>query len=135
MMVANPKFSTIDFSKLKAALTGAAPMTKSSFEALEDIVGKKRISDVFGMTETGHLPEESARALREIDGEKYMFSGDVGYMDEDGFIFLCDRAKDMLNVGGYKVFSLTTSRITKMNCGTTLSLIAARLWPLIKSLR
>ena len=35
-----------------------------------------------------------------------MFSGDVGYMDEDGYIFLCDRAKDMLIVGGYKVFSV-----------------------------
>jgi long-chain acyl-CoA synthetase len=52
------------------------------------------------------LPEESARAMREIDGERWMFTGDVGYMDEDGYIFLCDRAKDMLVVGGYKVFSV-----------------------------
>jgi len=53
-----------------------------------------------------NLPEESAHALREIDGQKWMFSGDVGYMDEEGYIFLCDRAKDMLIVGGYKVFSV-----------------------------
>ena len=52
------------------------------------------------------LPEESARALREIDGERWMFTGDVGYMDEDGYVFLCDRAKDMLVVGGFKVFSV-----------------------------
>ncbi|MFQ6007264.1 MAG: 4-coumarate--CoA ligase, partial [Woeseia sp.] len=31
---------------------------------------------------------------------------DVGYMDEDGYIYLCDRAKDMLIVGGFKVFSV-----------------------------
>lgn len=53
-----------------------------------------------------NLPEESANALRTIDGRTYMYSGDVGYMDEEGFIFLCDRAKDMLIVGGYKVFSV-----------------------------
>jgi len=35
-----------------------------------------------------------------------MFTGDVGYMDEDGYVFLCDRAKDMLVVGGFKVFSV-----------------------------
>jgi len=52
------------------------------------------------------LPEESARALREIDGHIWMYSGDVGYMDEEGYIFLCDRAKDMLIVGGFKVFSV-----------------------------
>ena len=53
-----------------------------------------------------NLPEESAHALREMDGKTWMYSGDVGYMDEDGYIFLCDRAKDMLIVGGYKVFSV-----------------------------
>ncbi|MGI9247553.1 MAG: AMP-binding enzyme, partial [Woeseiaceae bacterium] len=29
-----------------------------------------------------------------------------GYMDDEGYIFLCDRAKDMLIVGGFKVFSV-----------------------------
>ena len=53
-----------------------------------------------------NLPEESARAMREIDGQRWMFTGDVGYMDEDGYVFLCDRAKDMLVVGGFKVFSV-----------------------------
>ncbi|WP_203294690.1 class I adenylate-forming enzyme family protein [Maricaulis parjimensis] len=53
-----------------------------------------------------NLPEETAHALRQIDGQTWMFSGDVGYMDEEGYIFLCDRAKDMLIVGGYKVFSV-----------------------------
>jgi long-chain acyl-CoA synthetase len=50
-------------------------------------------------------PEESANALREHDGRIWMHTGDVGKMDEDGFVFVVDRAKDMLNVGGYKVFS------------------------------
>ena len=48
-----------------------------------------------------NLADESAKALRKIDGELWMFSGDVAYMDDEGYIFLCDRAKDMLIVGGF----------------------------------
>ena len=33
-----------------------------------------------------------------------MRTGDVGYMDEDGFIFIVDRTKDMLLCGGYNVY-------------------------------
>jgi long-chain acyl-CoA synthetase len=53
-----------------------------------------------------NLPGESARALRVLDGRTWMFTGDVGYMDEEGYVHVCDRAKDMLIVGGYKVFSV-----------------------------
>ena len=53
-----------------------------------------------------NLPEESAKAMREWRGKTWMYTGDVGYMDEEGYIFLCDRAKDMLIVGGFKVFSV-----------------------------
>jgi long-chain acyl-CoA synthetase len=34
-----------------------------------------------------------------------MHAGDVGRIDEDGYVYLVDRAKDMIIVGGYKVFS------------------------------
>ena len=47
-------------------------------------------------------PEETRHA---IDDDGYMHTGDVGIMDEDGFIRLVDRTKDMINVGGFKVFS------------------------------
>ena len=50
-------------------------------------------------------PEETAHALREFQGERWLYTGDVAKMDEDGFFTVVDRAKDMLNVGGYKVFS------------------------------
>jgi long-chain acyl-CoA synthetase len=33
-----------------------------------------------------------------------MRTGDVGYMDEDGFVFIVDRTKDMLLCGGYNVY-------------------------------
>ena len=50
-------------------------------------------------------PSETSHALREYQGRKWFYTGDVGKMDEDGYLYVVDRAKDMLNVGGYKVFS------------------------------
>jgi long-chain acyl-CoA synthetase len=47
-------------------------------------------------------PEETKKA---IDADGYMHSGDVGVMDEDGYIKIVDRTKDMIIVGGFKVFS------------------------------
>jgi len=45
-------------------------------------------------------PEETARALR--DG--WLHTGDVGRRDEDGWFYVVDRIKDMINVSGYKVW-------------------------------
>jgi acyl-CoA synthetase (AMP-forming)/AMP-acid ligase II len=47
-------------------------------------------------------PEETARALR----GGYMHTGDLGYMDEDGYVYLVDRAKDMIVTGGENVYSV-----------------------------
>ena len=46
-------------------------------------------------------PEASAEA---IDTEGWFHSGDVGYLDEDGFLFICDRLKDMVISGGENVY-------------------------------
>ena len=47
-------------------------------------------------------PEETARAV--VDG--WMHTGDGGYMDEDGFIYVVDRVKDMIISGGENVYSV-----------------------------
>ncbi|WP_063518927.1 MULTISPECIES: class I adenylate-forming enzyme family protein [unclassified Alcanivorax] len=52
------------------------------------------------------MPEATRKALRVMDGQTWMHTGDIGVMDEEGFIRVCDRSKDMLIVGGYKVFSV-----------------------------
>jgi long-chain acyl-CoA synthetase len=64
-----------------------------------------------------NLPEESTLALRTWRGKTWMYTGDVGFMDEEGYIHLCDRAKDMLIVGGYKVFSVEVEdKLANLDC-------------------
>ncbi len=163
MLFDHPSIADVDFSGLKTAYSGAAPLAGSSRTNIESVIGQGKLSDLFGMTETGpvhvcnppsravptsvgipvpgadtrivdldagteemppgepgeiitsgpqvmkgylNLPDESAKALRQWRGKTWMYTGDVGYMDEEGYIYLCDRAKDMLIVGGYKVFSV-----------------------------
>ncbi len=153
------KFKRLDHSKLRMCVSAASPFPKESQEALENIVGKGKLLELYGMTElspvatmnpsigkkklgtvgipflnvdlkivdpeTGkevplgdpgeicvngplvmhgyyNKPEETAKA---IDKDGYMHSGDVGIMDEDGYIRIVDRTKDMIIVGGFKVFS------------------------------
>jgi long-chain acyl-CoA synthetase len=48
-----------------------------------------------------NLPEESARTLR--DG--WVRTGDAGRMDEQGYVFIADRLKDMIITGGENVYS------------------------------
>jgi long-chain acyl-CoA synthetase len=47
-----------------------------------------------------NLPEETAAALQ--DG--WLYTGDIGELDEDGYLFIRDRKKDMVIVGGYNVY-------------------------------
>jgi len=49
--------------------------------------------------------EESAQSLRRgADGRVWLHTGDIGYMDEEGYVFLTDRKKDMIKAGGYQVW-------------------------------
>lgn len=49
--------------------------------------------------------EEATRAaFIELDGARYFRTGDLGYVDEDGYFFLVDRLKRMINCAGFKVW-------------------------------
>ena len=163
MIADNPLSAQIDFSNLKAAMTGAAPITGDDRKRIENMLGGIVLSDGFGMTESGptivvnpadrckpesvgipvpsvdvrivdvetgtqempygeageiiaaspalmkgylNRPDETANALREWHGRTYMYTGDVGVMDDEGYVYIKDRAKDMIIVSGFKVFSV-----------------------------
>ena len=49
-------------------------------------------------------PEATAAAFVEIDGRRFFRTGDLGHMDADGYFFITDRLKRMINASGFKVW-------------------------------
>ncbi|MFM0337311.1 long-chain fatty acid--CoA ligase [Paraburkholderia fungorum] len=49
-------------------------------------------------------PEATQDAFVLIDGKRYLRTGDLGYVDRDGYFFVVDRLKRMINASGYKVW-------------------------------
>ena len=49
-------------------------------------------------------PEANKNAFREIEGKRYFLTGDIGHIDENGFVIITDRKKDMAIVGGFNVY-------------------------------
>lgn len=49
-------------------------------------------------------PAAAASTFVEIGGEQWLRTGDIAVRDEDGFVQIVDRSKDMIAVGGFKVF-------------------------------
>ncbi len=48
--------------------------------------------------------EATKAAFLELDGKQFFRTGDLGYVDEDGYFFLVDRLKRMINASGFKVW-------------------------------
>ena len=57
------------------------------------------------MAEYWNNPDETAETLKHHgDGGPWVHTGDLAYMDDDGYIFLVDRKKDMLKTSGFQVW-------------------------------
>lgn len=54
----------------------------------------------------GYWRNEAATrdAFMELDGKRFFRTGDLGYVDQDGYFFLVDRLKRMINASGFKVW-------------------------------
>jgi long-chain acyl-CoA synthetase len=64
--------------------------------AIGEIVGRGPIT----MPGYYNRPDETRQALR----GGWLHTGDLGYVDDDGFLYLVDRKKDMIDSGGVKVY-------------------------------
>jgi fatty-acyl-CoA synthase len=49
-------------------------------------------------------PEATAAAFIELDGKRFFRSGDLGHVDGEGYFFITDRLKRMINASGFKVW-------------------------------
>jgi fatty-acyl-CoA synthase len=49
-------------------------------------------------------PEATAEVFLEHDGKRFFRTGDLGYYDEEGYFFITDRLKRMINASGFKVW-------------------------------
>lgn len=49
-------------------------------------------------------PEATAEAFVEIEGKRFLRTGDLAYVDEEGYFFFVDRLKRMINASGFKVW-------------------------------
>jgi len=59
---------------------------------------------VRGTCVTNGYPNKPEATAAVFDADGWFHSGDIAYMDEDGYAYIVDRKKDMINVGGEKVF-------------------------------
>ncbi|WP_321916108.1 MULTISPECIES: long-chain fatty acid--CoA ligase [unclassified Paraburkholderia] len=71
-------------------------------EVTRGVVGEVTVRGPNVMLGYWNRPEATASAIR----NGWMHTGDGGYMDEDGFVYLVDRLKDMIISGGENVYSV-----------------------------
>jgi fatty-acyl-CoA synthase len=56
------------------------------------------------MREYWRQPQATAEAFIELDGKRFLRTGDLGYLDDEGYFFIVDRVKRMINAAGFKVW-------------------------------
>jgi acyl-CoA synthetase (AMP-forming)/AMP-acid ligase II len=61
------------------------------------------------MVVPGYFANDTATRAAFVAG--FWRSGDIGAIDEDGYLYVLDRLKDMINRGGYKVFSAEVENV------------------------
>ena len=69
-------------------------------EALTGEVGEIVVRGPNVMLGYWNLPFETAKVIK----NGWFYTGDLGRMDEDGYFYLVDRIKDMINISGFKVY-------------------------------
>jgi long-chain acyl-CoA synthetase len=86
--------------------------TGAECEPGEDITGELCLRGPQVMKGYWNKPEETANT---IDKDGWLHTGDICRMDGDGFFFIVDRKKDMINVGGLKVLPRDVEEVLFMH--------------------
>ncbi|MGH8790915.1 MAG: long-chain fatty acid--CoA ligase [Cupriavidus necator] len=56
-------------------------------------------------------PEATQEAFMALEGKQFFRTGDLGYLDEEGYLFIVDRLKRMINAAGFKVWPAEVENI------------------------
>jgi long-chain acyl-CoA synthetase len=67
-------------------------------------IGEILLAGPCTMREYWNRPEATAQSLRKHDGVEWYYSGDLGYRDEDGYLYVVDRKDDMIISGGENIY-------------------------------
>ena len=108
--ILGPEYHVLEGEKAKKRLTVGRPVVAAELEIVDPdgkevprgTVGEIRVRGATTMLGYWNKPEQTAQALR--DG--WVHTGDGGTMDEDGFVTIVDRIKDMIVSGGENVYSV-----------------------------
>lgn len=60
-----------------------------------------------------NMPTETANTFRQRNGEVWLYTGDIAYMDEDGYFYIVDRKKEVIKPGGYQVWPREVEEVIK----------------------
>lgn len=71
---------------------------------LDSVTGELLVHGPNVMTGYADLPAANEGAFTERNGKQWFHTGDIGYYDEDGFFYVVDREKHMINTAGYNVY-------------------------------
>lgn len=63
------------------------------------------------------MPTETENVIREKDGKRWLYTGDIARMDDDGYFYIVDRKKDMALIGGYNVYPNAVEDVIKQHAG------------------
>ena len=75
-------------------------------------VGEIALAGPTVMLEYINNPEETAKTIRtDEQGIRWLYTGDIGYMDEDGFLYFKSREKRMLKVSGVSVYPMQVEQV------------------------